>query len=115
MALIGFDQRADMDIRRIPRAGMSATDDAGFAELEVLAAESGNLLERHRDHFFFSREDALLSIPSALRAAHRLLAEEPGFHAADNHVVLLTGGVSHCHVDEAGVHACATTEEAVRR
>ncbi|MFN8391909.1 MAG: hypothetical protein U0136_16590 [Bdellovibrionota bacterium] len=110
-AVIGFDQRADMNIRRFP---MSAYDSTDFANMQALVSDSEDVVVRNSRHFFFPREDAQSNLPAALNEAARLLMSEPDYPAAENHVILLTDGLSSCHTDAGGNNVCRMDTVSVR-
>lgn len=120
-AIIGFDQNADINVRKFPQEAPGTTEfstmaSPGTTEYDDMAdftSDAADPLLRYRDHFFFPREDALASFPAALHAAARMLLSRSDYSAADNHIVLITNGFSNCYDDTNGDHVCGRWDDQV--
>jgi hypothetical protein len=93
VAIVGFDRRADMNIRRFD---LTAYDSSDFPSMQHLVQTPEDPTFRNSQHLFFPREDAVANIPDAIKKAADMLMALPDYPATENHVILITDGLSIC-------------------
>jgi hypothetical protein len=107
IGLIGFDQTAYVDIRKIDPAAPGSADYNTMKDIaEVKNQTNLTRQTRYRDHMFFPRPDKLSNIPQVLERAAFMLADDDndgivdaGGSNAENFIALISDGVTNCRID----------------
>lgn len=115
LALIGFDRRADIDIRRIPNytpesegvtpiASLIDRKNPLFQTITNITDKTKNNVaivdtstgKKKADFMFFPRVDALSDLPGAFQTAFKFLKAAPNSDSAQNNVIVFSDGLSNC-------------------
>ncbi len=113
LALIGFDRRTDIDIRRLPNytpggatpipslidrknplfQTITNLTDITKNNTDVIETSTGR---KKAAFMFFPRVDALSDLPGAFETAFKFLIAAPNSDSAQNNVIVFSDGLSNC-------------------